>query len=162
MLRSPRTRCAQKQVQRGREEGVLARRSTPTRSSELRRAIAVARRLTTSVERAQGLTAMMANSAVCLAWEMARRKADGERRSSAGNGAAAKLRAGAAAGEGEGNKGNGGVWGSGVASRPGHAGRSRAAAAKSPTYGRHVADVWWRKAGRVRTRGRRGAAGLHA
>ena len=31
--------------------------------------------------------------------------------------------------------------------RPGHAGRSRAASATSPTYGRHVASVGWRRVG---------------
>ena len=140
-LRSSRTQRAQELAKKGKEGRVSARRSTPTRSGELRRAIAVARRLTTSVEHAQGLTAAMANTAVDLAWRTAR------------NGAAAELGAGAAEGEGGGDRENGDAWGSGVASRPGQADRSQVAAATSPTYGRHVAGVRWRRAGRVRARG---------
>jgi len=64
-----------------------------------------------------------------------------------------------AEGEGGGDIENGGVWVSGVASRPGHAIRSRAATATSPTYGRHVAGVGWRRAGRVRARGGGGDLG---
>ena len=47
-----------------------------------------------------------------------------------------------------------------MASRPGHAGRSRAAVTTSPMYGRHVAGVGWGKAGCAGA-GRRGA-GLRA
>jgi hypothetical protein len=79
--------------------------------------------------------------------------AGGERRSSASNVATAELGVGVAAGEGGGDRENGGAWGSGVASRPGHASRSRAVVATSPTYGRHVASVGSRRAGRARTRG---------
>jgi len=63
ILNATRTRTSEN-VQ-GREGFSAA--DTLTRSSELRRAIAVAWRLTTSVERAQGLTAAMANTAVDLA-----------------------------------------------------------------------------------------------
>ena len=51
-LRSSQTQRAQEQAKKGEEGRVSARRSTPTRSGELLRAIAVARRLTTLVERA--------------------------------------------------------------------------------------------------------------
>ena len=74
-----------------------------------------------------------------------------ERRSLASNGATTELGAGAAVGEGGGDTENGGAWGRGVSSRPGHAGRSQAAT--SPTYNSYVAGVWWRRAGRARAQG---------
>jgi len=72
LLKSSQTQRAQEQAKQGKERKVSARRSTLTRLGELQRAIAVARRPNTSVERAQMLTVAMANTAVALARRMAR------------------------------------------------------------------------------------------
>jgi len=66
---------------------------------------------------------------------------------------------GAAAGKSVGVTEGKGSLESGAASRPGYAGRSRAAAATSPTYGRHVAGAGWRKVGVYARAARRGGAG---
>ena len=74
---------------------------------------------------------------------------------SASNSAVAELGSGSGRGEGGGDRENWGARGSRVASRPGHAGRSQAATATLPMYGRHVAGTGWRRAG-TSTRGEEG------
>jgi len=76
-----RTQRGQEQAKQGKEGKVSAWQSTPTRWGELRRAIVVARRPTTSVERAHRLTAAMANTAVALVRKWPAETAGGERRS---------------------------------------------------------------------------------
>jgi len=111
------------------EPNVLESRRNKAETSRIRRGGALRRgrgnspRFLTSVERAQGLTAVKTSAAVVLAqrlghWRGRRRAAElGQQWRCSGAAAAAALAN--EGGEGAGRGQNGGAWGRGVASRPG-------------------------------------------
>ena len=132
------------------------RRSTPTRSGELRRAIAGSQMAFTLVERAQGLTAVKANTVVALAWRTAhwhgrRRAAELGQHWRHGGRCCYCARERRRRGSGEGTewrRSGGAGW------RPDRVMPvGLAAMATSPAYGRHVANAGWSEAG-ASSRGR--------